>query len=90
MRCLAVSRDHIFSGSFDATIKCWDAQTGECLRTLEGHQGPVSSIVAFPSGDRVISASFDKTLRLWDVEKGSSTMMTASFWGSIIKRTAET
>ncbi|PLZ81136.1 hypothetical protein CBP16_10860, partial [Fischerella thermalis WC217] len=25
------------SGSLDQTVRLWDAKTGECLRTLEGH-----------------------------------------------------
>jgi WD40 repeat protein len=27
----------IVSGSVDKTIKIWDANTGECLKTFEGH-----------------------------------------------------
>ena len=37
------------SGSVDDTVKVWDAQTGGCLNTLNGHTKEVSS-VAF-SGD---------------------------------------
>lgn len=35
------------SGSDDATIKLWNPNTGECLRTLEGH-GDYVRLVAFP------------------------------------------
>ena len=29
--------EYIISGSRDKTIRIWDADTGECVRTLEGH-----------------------------------------------------
>ena len=28
---------HIISGSDDKTVRIWNADTGECIRTLEGH-----------------------------------------------------
>ncbi|KAK4456564.1 WD40-repeat-containing domain protein, partial [Cladorrhinum samala] len=36
------------SGSSDNTVKIWDATSGQCLQTLEGHRGSVKS-VAFSS-----------------------------------------
>ena len=38
------------SGSDDQTIKLWSANTGECLRTLEGHTGRVMSLAFSPDG----------------------------------------
>src|SRR5256885_12331768 len=29
--------NHLASGSYDQTVKIWDAATGKCLQTLEGH-----------------------------------------------------
>ena len=28
---------YIISGSYDKTVRIWNADTGECVRTLEGH-----------------------------------------------------
>jgi WD40 repeat protein len=27
----------LYSGSWDKTIKVWDVETGECIKTLSGH-----------------------------------------------------
>ena len=36
--CVVVlSHGRVVSGSFDGTLKVWDASTSECLRTLTGH-----------------------------------------------------
>ena len=34
----------IASGSYDKTIKLWDVNTGEEIRTLKGHSGWVTSV----------------------------------------------
>ena len=56
------------SASGDKTLKMWDLQTGEALRTLEGHSGSVYAVAVTPDGKRAISASDDKTLKVWDLE----------------------
>ena len=32
------------SASADGTTRLWDSETGECVRTLKGHAGPVHSV----------------------------------------------
>ncbi|MEE0961888.1 MAG: hypothetical protein U0L54_05005, partial [Bacteroidales bacterium] len=58
----------IISGSNDKTIKIWDANTGECLKTLEGHSQPVYSVSYSPDGTKIISGSFDNTIKIWGEE----------------------
>jgi WD40 repeat protein len=59
------------SGSFDKTVKIWDAATGACVQTLEGHGGRVSS-VAFSADDRrLASGSADHTVKVWDAATGA-------------------
>lgn len=55
----------IVSGSDDSTLRVWRADTGECIRILEGHKGGVwcSQIT---SEDIVISGSTDRTLKIWE------------------------
>ncbi|CAK4020576.1 E3 ubiquitin ligase complex SCF subunit sconB [Lecanosticta acicola] len=38
----------LFSASDDCTIKLWDLDTGECIRTFEGHVGQVQQVVLMP------------------------------------------
>ena len=33
------------SGSYDRTVRCWDFDSGECLRTFSGHQRSVFCLV---------------------------------------------
>ena len=54
------------SGSWDNTVRLWDAVTGAHRRTLTGHMNAVLSVVFSPDGRTLASGSFDKTVRLWD------------------------
>jgi len=61
----------IVSGSYDNTIRLWDAETGEQLQQpLEGHWNSVTSVAFSPDGKQIVSGSSDKTIRLWDAETG--------------------
>ena len=43
----------------------WDAATGECEQTLQGHSDSVRSASFSPDGMNVVSGSFDGTAWLW-------------------------
>ncbi len=58
------------SGSDDLTIKLWDLNRGDCVRTLWGHQGWVQSITVSPEGRLLASGSHDHTIKLWDWRSG--------------------
>ena len=62
---------HIISGSYDETIRVWDAVTGAAVgEPLQGHTDWVRSIAYSPDTGHIISASDDKTIRIWDAETG--------------------
>ncbi|CDO73623.1 hypothetical protein BN946_scf185014.g93, partial [Trametes cinnabarina] len=61
---------YVATGARDKTIKIWDTQTGQLLRTLQGHDNWVRSLVFHPSGKFLLSASDDKTIRVWELSTG--------------------
>jgi len=62
---LAVLPDYkIASGSWDKTVRVWDAANGECLYTLYGHTDGVVKLAALSEG-KLASGSYDGTVRVW-------------------------
>ena len=60
----------IASGSYDQTLKLWDANSGDCLATMTGHRGSICTVAYSPEGSRIASGSDDQTLKLWDAVSG--------------------
>mgnify|MGYP003386543677 FL=1 len=78
-RYLDVSRcgSRIVSGSWDKTVRIWEAKTGVPLFTLEGHSDNVRSVCFSPNGAHIVSGAYDKTalmtklaVRVWDAKTG--------------------
>ena len=69
MTCVAFSPDSrcLASGSMDRTINLWDVETGECIDTLNGHEGWVTCVAFSPNYQFLASGSTDYTVKLWTV-----------------------
>ena len=59
---------HIVSCSKDTTLCLWDRHTGEFLRSLSGHRGPVNAVQL--RTNLVVSASGDGVAKLWNLTSG--------------------
>ncbi|MBT2408667.1 MULTISPECIES: TIR domain-containing protein [unclassified Streptomyces] len=57
----------IATGSYDRTVRLWDAGTGRLVSVLEGHLDCVTSLAFDRSGERLVSGSWDGTARIWDL-----------------------
>lgn len=56
----------IVSGSYDKTVRIWDAAVGIPIANLEGHTSDVTSVAFSPDGTRIASGSYDNTIRIWN------------------------
>ncbi len=56
----------------DSTVRLWDVETGENIKTLTEHTQRVESVSFSPDGGTLASGSNDQTVRLWDVETGQN------------------
>ncbi|XP_013377736.1 PREDICTED: WD repeat-containing protein 88 [Chinchilla lanigera] len=66
-----VNDTKLLSGSYDCTVKLWDALDGSVIRDFEQRpKAPVSECSITADSRRVLAASYDKTVRAWDLETG--------------------
>ena len=70
-------------GSWDNTIRLWDAETGAPKATLTGHRDAVSSVAFSPDGATLASGSWDNTIRLWDAETGAPKATLTGHWSTV-------
>jgi F-box/WD-40 domain protein 7 len=61
VRVLAVGQGHLFSGSWDKTVRVWSCDSLACVKVLEGHS---EAVLALAVGDLFMaSGSYDTTIR---------------------------
>ncbi|KAI9846417.1 MAG: hypothetical protein M1837_004008 [Sclerophora amabilis] len=80
--CLQFDDNILATGSYDATIKIWDVESGEELRTLKGHE---SGIRALQFDDtKLISGSMDRSLKVWNWRTGECLSTYTGHTGGVI------
>jgi WD40 repeat protein len=54
----------------DSTVKLWNMENGQWIRTIAGHQGAVTSLVFTPDSRALATGSLDKNIKLWNTANG--------------------
>ena len=65
-----MGNNKLASGSSDKTLKIWEIESGECLKTLLGHTAEVYALQYF-GNNQLASGSLDTTIKIWDLETGA-------------------
>lgn len=65
----------LISTSSGKTINIWNATTGECMNTLNGHTKGITSIAWNHDSTLLASGSNDNTIRIWDPTTGLCTQI---------------
>jgi serine/threonine protein kinase/WD40 repeat protein len=68
---VAFSRDGrtIVTGGQDATVRLWNADTGEAIAVLRGHAACIKWIDFSSDGDTFVTASDDGAINLWSLQQ---------------------
>jgi F-box/WD-40 domain protein MET30 len=80
--CLQFQDNILATGSYDATIKIWDLDTGKELRTLEGHTSGVRCLQFYNC--QLISGAMDKTIRIWNWKTGQCVRVLSGPTGDVL------
>uniref|UniRef100_A0A2K6KRW6 U3 small nucleolar RNA-associated protein 15 homolog n=1 Tax=Rhinopithecus bieti TaxID=61621 RepID=A0A2K6KRW6_RHIBE len=76
VRCGCASKlnpDLFITGSYDHTVKMFDARTNTSVLSVE-HGQPVESVLLFPSGGLLVSAG-GRYVKVWDMLKGGQLLV---------------
>lgn len=66
--CLQMDDNILASGSYDATIRIWNLETGAEVRVLRGHQAGIRCLQFDDS--KLISGSLDGVVKIWNYNTG--------------------
>jgi WD40 repeat protein len=60
----------ILAVSLVEALQLLDMQTGQCIKTLQGHSKKVPALSFSPDGERLVSGGYDQKIKLWDTNNG--------------------
>jgi WD40 repeat protein len=66
-------------------VRVWKVSNGECVATLEGHDGAISSVSLSADARLLLSGSVDGTLRLWKLPSGECLQVLDGHEGGVCK-----
>lgn len=80
--CLQFDDSILATGSYDATIKIWDTETCEEIRTLKGHESGIRCLQF--DDTKLISGSIDRSLKIWNWHTGQCLSTYTGHSGGVI------
>ncbi|XCN75363.1 MAG: WD40 repeat domain-containing protein [Candidatus Electrothrix aestuarii] len=85
IRSIAFSPDSqtLASGARDDTIKIWDIQKGQLLRTIE-YNATGYDVSFSPDGRTLTAGSYDGIVNLWDVETGELLLALDGYMSAVL------
>jgi WD40 repeat protein len=74
------------SGDYAGTIKLWDVDSGEGIKSLQGHApGFIHSVTWSADGRELASVCTDSTIRIWNVSTGNcEQVIEGKNWGMFV------
>nr|XP_006635506.1 PREDICTED: CMT1A duplicated region transcript 1 protein isoform X1 [Lepisosteus oculatus] len=67
---LCEERGFVISASYDLSIRCWNLQTGACMKIFRGHLGTISCLDLH--GNRLVSGAKDCKVKVWNLLTGKN------------------
>jgi F-box/WD-40 domain protein MET30 len=80
--CLQFDDEILATGSYDTTIKIWNIDTAEEIRSLVGHRSGVRALQF--DDTKLISGSMDSTLKIWNYRIGQCISTLSGHTGGVI------
>ena len=80
--CLQFDDDILMTGSYDHTIKIWDIESCQEIRTLTGHTSGVRCLQF--DDTKLISGSVDRSLKVWNWRTGECISTYTGHTGGVI------
>lgn len=67
---LALTKDnlHLFSTSWDRTLRHWDVKTGECKATFVGQDKEMTSVAISLDHRKIFTAGLENNIGLWNIK----------------------
>lgn len=56
----------VATAGWDPVVYLWDAQNGQPVAELPGHEGLINSVIFSPDSSLLFSAGYDRVIRVWD------------------------
>ncbi|KAG1526209.1 hypothetical protein G6F46_005425 [Rhizopus delemar] len=68
------NKKHLVSASRSLSIRIWDLEKGECVRTFKGHDSSPVIVMDIDETSTLVATGFaDGSIKVWDIDKGYCT-----------------